>query len=315
MLVAATHLQQSLQELVKSGDHVGICTLNNKESTPVCVNGEQKFLLQSVVKMIVGAAVLDAVDNKKMKLDDTIVLTPNDASPGPQELAKLIRSKGTLKVTIEELMQRSIAESDSTSVDVLIKHLGGVSVVQDFLKRKNILDIRIDRDERTLQSESLGLVWRSEYANNKIFRAAVKKTPKKIRDAAWNSYLKDVRDTSTPIGMVNFLKALHSGEILSKASTKKLLNIMTATTTGADRLKAGLPKGWSVAHKTGSGITWKGIASATNDVGILTAPDGGWIVVAVFVGESKGPNHDRAAALIAESARLITRAYLQQVIK
>ena len=33
--------------------------------------------------------------------------------------------------------------------------------------------------------------------------------------------------------------------------------------------------GWILAHKTGNSSAWKGVTAATNDVGILTAPDGG----------------------------------------
>ena len=308
-VVNGAKLEQSLQKLVADSDgRIGICAFDTKATEAICINGEQKFPLQSVMKLVVGAAVMDAIDRKQMTLSDVIVLRPQDASPGPQEFADLIRAKGSLKATVEELVRRAIVDSDSTSVDVLIERIGGVATVQDFLKRKQVNGISIDRDERHLQAESAGLSWKEEYADSNKFEAAVKALPEQTVDAAWNFYLKDQRDTATPVGMVNFLKALTIGTILSESSTKKLLEIMEATVTGRDRLKAGIPKNWELGHKTGTGRSWKGMNSVTNDVGILTAPDGGKIAVTVFVAESKRSSDERAG-IIARTAKLVTSAY------
>jgi beta-lactamase class A len=78
---------------------------------------------------------------------------------------------------------------------------------------------------------------------------------------------------------------------------------MDATTTGPDRLKAGAPPGWSVAHKTGSSATWRGLAAATNDVGLMIAPDGSRILIAAFLADSRADDAERAAVL-ADSARI-----------
>jgi beta-lactamase class A len=305
-------LQQSLMKLAAESDgRVGICVSNVTALEPVCVNGDQKFPLQSVMKLVVGAAVMEAIDHKKLLLSDVIVVRPENASPGPQDFANIVRSKGSLNVTIEELLRRAVVDSDSTSVDVLIERLGGVAMIQAFLKRIDADSINIDRDERHLQAESVGLVWKSEYADSDKFEVAVKSLPKEIQNAAWNLYLKDSRDTATPNGMAHFLQALARGKILSETSTQRLLAVMKATVTGRDRLKAGTPKGWDLGHKTGTGRTWQGITSATNDVGVLTAPDGGQVVVAVFVAESKRSNEQRAA-IIANVAKLVTSAYLAE---
>jgi beta-lactamase class A len=79
---------------------------------------------------------------------------------------------------------------------------------------------------------------------------------------------------------------------------------MTKTRSFPDRPRAGLPNGWLVAHNTGSGSTWRGVTSATNDVGILMAPDASSFVVAVLIADSKASDHDRAA-LIAKVARAV----------
>ena len=63
------------------------------------------------------------------------------------------------------------------------------------------------------------------------------------------------------------------GKLLSVASTAHILQTMRECATFPDRLKGGAAPGWQVAHKTGTSGSWKRLTAATNDVGILTAPD------------------------------------------
>lgn len=149
------------------------------------------------------------------------------------------------------------------------------------------------------------------FAEPARFDVAVASVPEPTRDAAWAAYLTDPRDTASPEGMVSFLTALASYRVLSRTSTDVLLAVMTSTTTGPDRLKAGLPLGWQIAHKTGTGRAWRGMTSDTNDVGIITAPDGGRVAIAVFVAASTQSN-DQRAGVIAAAARAATGAYQPQ---
>ena len=288
---------------------VGICVLEERGGEALCVQGDERFQLQSVMKLVVSAAVFDAVDGRRLRLDDVITVRPEDASPGPQDFANIVRERGSYQATVEQLVARSIIDSDSTSIDVLIEKLGGIVAVQEFLRRKAIEGISVDRDERRLQSESVGLGWRPEYAADDVFERAVAALPEAARDRAARDYLADTRDTATPLGMARFLRALTAGALLAPDSTEKLIAIMGRTATGVDRLKAGLPAGWALAHKTGTGRTWKGIVSATNDVGIVTAPDGGKIAVAVFINGASSAPADQAA-IIAGVSRLVAGAYL-----
>jgi beta-lactamase class A len=304
---ATKSLDQQLQTMLRDFQgRVGVC-IKTLDSAAVCVNRDEKFPLQSVMKMVVGAAVLDLIDQKKFKLSTRIEVSAADASPGPQEFADLLAKKGGLSVTIEELIRRSIVDSDSTSVDVLLQHIGGISVVQEFLKKKTLDGISIDRNERDVQSDFSGIKWKSEYAAAKKFDQAVNAVPRAKRDEALAVYSKDPRDTATPLGMVNFLERLHKGELLSPSSTQKLISIMESTATGLDRLKAGIPKDWKIAHKTGTSAKWNGVTAATNDVGLLLGPAGQVVSIAVFVADSKATNEERAA-VIAQSATLASRS-------
>ncbi|HYX35925.1 MAG TPA: class A beta-lactamase [Oligoflexus sp.] len=302
-------LHKELKNLSTASEgKVGVCALDALDVDPVCVHGTEPFALQSVVKLIVSAAVLDAVDAGTIKWDETILVKPEDASPGPRDFADLVRKQGQYPATVEELIRRSIVDSDSTSVDVLIKRLGGVVSVQAFLKKKQITGIRVDRMERDLQAEFSGLSWQPSYADPGLFKAAVEAVAADKRQKALEAYLKDPRDTSTPVAMVKFLKGLASGQILSETSTKKLMSILEKTATGKDRLRGGLPKSWRIGHKTGTSASYKGRTATTNDVGILTAPDGGTVAIAVFVSDSMRNDQERAA-VIAKASQIVTSAY------
>jgi len=137
---------------------------------------------------------------------------------------------------------------------------------------------------------------------------AIKQVPEHARDAAWRRYQTDVRDTATPAGMTALLRSLAAGKLLSPSSSRYILDIMKQTVTFPDRLKAGLAPSWTIAHKTGTSDTWKGVTAAPNDVGILSAPDGRWIAIAVFVADSPAPDRARAA-LIASLAKATIAQY------
>jgi beta-lactamase class A len=79
---------------------------------------------------------------------------------------------------------------------------------------------------------------------------------------------------------------------------------MAACKTGPGRLKAGLPAGTAIAHKTGTSGTWGGVTAGTNDVGIVTLPDGKHVAIAAFVADAKAsePACERTIARLARAA-------------
>jgi beta-lactamase class A len=121
-------------------------------------------------------------------------------------------------------------------------------------------------------------------------------------------FASDRRDTSTPRGMTILLDKLAAGRLLSSSSTQFLLDTLKQTTTFPDRLKAGVPDGWTIGHKTGTSGTWRGVTAAFNDVGILAGPKGETISIAVFIAESRASDKDMAK-LMADIARAIATKY------
>jgi beta-lactamase class A len=72
---------------------------------------------------------------------------------------------------------------------------------------------------------------------------------------------------------------------------------MTESTPGANRLKGLLPAGAVVAHKTGTSGAQKGITAATNDIGIITLPNGEHLALAVFVSDSPADEATREGVI------------------
>lgn len=103
--------------------------------------------------------------------------------------------------------------------------------------------------------------------------------------------------------MVRLLKLFQQGQGLSKSSRALLMQWMTETETGLKRLKGNLPPGTVVAHKTGTSYTVNGVTVATNDVGLITLPNGQHLAIAVFVMDSPLSQDTRERA-IAAFARL-----------
>ncbi len=102
--------------------------------------------------------------------------------------------------------------------------------------------------------------------------------------------------------MAETVRTLVLGNILSPTSRAKLGQWLVASTTGATKLRAGLPAGWIVGDKTG---TWgDGTNGISNDVAIVWPPDRRPLVIAVFL---SAPAQDTARnAALAEVARILT---------
>jgi beta-lactamase class A len=186
-------------------------------------------------------------------------------------------------------MRRAMQQSDNTCNDFVLWRAGGPDAVRDFLDRKGITGIRFGPGERIMQSRIAGMEWNSSMVGGGFYAARNRVAPT-VRRAAFERYVSDPVDGATPIGLVDALGKLKNGELLSPASTDKLLRIMSNTRTGPQRLKGGLAAGWSLAHKTGTGQVLGPVQSGYNDIGILTAPDGSSYAVAVMIGRPPPPS-------------------------
>jgi beta-lactamase class A len=164
-----------------------------------------------------------------------------------------------------------------------MRSIGGPDAVRAMIKAKRLGPIRFYNGERALQSRIAGLIWSPSYSIGNAFYDARDALPRAVREAAFNRYVNDPYDGAAPSAIVDALARLKRGELLSAASTQRLLDIMSHTKTGANRLKGGLETGWVLNHKTGTGQVFGPQQAGYNDIGILTAPDGRSYSVAVMI--------------------------------
>jgi beta-lactamase class A len=261
------------------------------------VNIARPFPLQSVFKAFLAAVVLDRVEAENRSLDEEkFTLSPADIRDG----VGTIDHSGGGTFTLRQILRAAVIESDNTAADTLLRLIGGPGEVTSWLKEKGITGISIDRDERTQARDVDGIpVTLSPGTNASKLRGQIDPAAQR---AAFAAALKNPLDTATPQAAVNFLVALQTGKLLSPAATKQLLGWMHETATGPGRLKAGLPKGTSLAHKTGTGASRGLVNLATNDIGLATLPDGRVVAIAVFLTGSTADD-DARDKIIAECAR------------
>ena len=161
-----------------------------------------------------------------------------------------------------ELIDAMLIHSDNIATDRLIRNLGGPDEIQKWLRFHDLRGIRVDRTIAELLS---------------------------ARRDLW-----DVRDSSTPMAMIELLKKLETGKVLKPTSHAYLLSLMGRCMTGKNRIRGLLPTSVRVENKTGT------LNGLTSDVGYIRMPDGRKIAVAFFA--RGGSGRPRA---IAEAARAI----------
>ncbi|MDX3910427.1 MAG: class A beta-lactamase-related serine hydrolase [Sphingobium sp.] len=267
---------------------VGIAVRRVDADWTVAWNGTALFPQQSVSKLWVTMAMLDAVDRGKMSLSDPVTIHRQDLTLFNQPLAAMVDADG-FTTTVADLMKRAMAQSDNTANDMLLRKVGGPEAVRGFLARRFVSNVRFGPGERILQSTTAGLSWNPSYAQGRNFYAARAALPMSVRQRALDAYLADPPDGAAPSSVVAALAKLKRGEMLSPASTSLLLDVMHSAKTGPQRIKGGVPPGWSYLHKTGTGQELAPRSTGFNDIGIMTAPDGTSYAVAVFIGSTTVP--------------------------
>jgi beta-lactamase class A len=118
------------------------------------------------------------------------------------------------------------------------------------------------------------------------------------------------QDWIEPAAAVQLLERLATNPPISPVANAFVLQTMTVAVTGQRRLRAGLPPGTVLAHKTGSSGTHEGITAATNDIGLVTLPDGRKLAIAVFVTDSRA-DEDTREGVIARIAQVTYKEALE----
>ena len=283
------YIRDTVQSLGRGfNGRVGIAVRSIDDGWATGWKADELYPQQSVSKLWVAITALDAVDRGQVSLDDRVTLTRSDLTLFHQPIAAKIMGGGHT-TTLGNLMYEAITKSDNTCNDKLMRSVGGPSAVRAMIAKKGLGSIRMYDGERALQSKIAGLTWSPSYSIGNAFYAARDALPLSLRRSLFQRYIDDPYDGAAPSAIVSALARLKRGQLLSPASTAKLLSVMGNTKTGANRLKGGLRPGWSLSHKTGTGQVLGATQAGYNDIGILTAPDGRSYAVAVMIKQTSTP--------------------------
>ncbi|CAD5249820.1 conserved exported hypothetical protein [Bosea sp. 62] len=287
---------KTIEQSTKGRIGVGLIDLKDRKSWSY--RGAEPFPLQSVFKLPLAIGVLQAVEAGKLKLDQKITVTRNDLSLYHSPLAKAFKGERN-DYPLRELLTRSTAESDNTAADLLLRLIGGPQALTAILKDGGVTGISVDRYERVFQPEILGLpgyAWDQQIDTAKFY-AAISAIPAAERKKRLAATLTDKRDAASPEASIAFLEGLAKGNWLREPAHAALLDkIMLEAKTGPNRIKAGLPEGARFAHKTGLGPSADGLNHATNDIGIVTLPDGRRFAIAAYLAGAQVGEKEREAA-------------------
>jgi beta-lactamase class A len=250
---------------------VGVAVLHLERNVRASLDGDRRFSLASVYKLPIAYA---AVQAGGVGPADSVAVAPADLAPGESPFAS-----GT-SAPFARLVERSLGYSDNTASDVLLRLAGGPEEVTRRVRAAGVGDVRVDRSMRRIFAEWRGIMELEghETWSRAEFDARSAAVPPRVREEAQAAFVEDVRDTGTPEGLAALLAAVHRGEGLAPEGRRLLLEALEGTRTGDRRIRAGVPPGTTVAHKTGT------LGPLTHDAGIVTLPGGrGHVALAVLV--------------------------------
>ena len=299
-------LQQEINRIAASFQgKVGIGVTQAGCDWVVGARQDEFFPQQSVSKLWVALSVMDAVDQGKVRLDQPLTLRPEDLVVFNQPMRWRLLEEGSLTLPVQTLLQNSLSLSDNLANDKLLWTIGGPDHVRGLLKERGLEGIRFGPGERLLQSAIAGLQWTPELAQARNFDDARERLPLEHRQELLARYVADPMDGATPAGISKALGQLAMGDLLSPSATQVMLDIMAHSRSGPRRLKGGVPAGWKVYHKTGTGQELRGLATGYNDVAVFVAPDGTSYGVAVMIGETRQPIPARMEMMQAVSRAVV----------
>ncbi|WP_336820839.1 class A beta-lactamase BlaIII [Bacillus thuringiensis] len=250
----------SFAKLEKEYDaKLGIYALDTGTNQTVSYRSDDRFAFASTSKSLAAGVLLR--QNSIETLDERITYTREDLSNYNPITEKHVDTGMTLK----ELADASVRYSDSTAHNLILKKLGGPSAFEKILREIGDTVTNSERFEPELNEVNPG----------------------------------ETHDTSTPKAIAKTLQSFTLGTVLPSEKRELLVDWMKRNTTGDKLIRAGVPKGWEVADKTGAGSY-----GTRNDIAIIWPPNKKPIVLAIL------SNHDKEDAkyddkLIADATKIV----------
>jgi beta-lactamase class A len=242
----------------ETGGRLGVALVDSKGVLLLGFNRDERFAMCSTFKAPLAAAVLAGADAGKFGLEGQVAFTKADLMDYAPVVKKNMK-RG--RMSLAELAQAAVEVSDNSAANLLLPMIGGPAGLTAFVRAHGDDVSRLDRNEPGLNENAEG----------------------------------DPRDTTSPAAMAGLMARLIFRDLQPDSATR-LREWLNGSTTGGNRIKAGLPTGWSSGSKTGS------CGTAFNDVALVKSPSGEEYLLAIYL-DRPTVDAKAAEAAIAETAR------------
>lgn len=246
-------------------DHGGRLGLAAMDFNQVSWRGDERFNYCSTFKLFLAAATLERVQRDEEALDRAIPIIAADMIAHAPVTGTAVGQT----LTIEALMKATVEVSDNPAANILIREMGGLDALRAWYRSIGDTVTTVDRLEPMLN-----------------VRAGDRDTTRPRQtmiNLGW------MLDTYKPLGFASRYGPLWDWLINSP--------------TGRGRIKAGVPNGWTVAHKTGTGGRGQ-----TNDIGVIHPPVGEPIRIAVYYDAPAELEEAKREAVIAQATQRALKA-------
>lgn len=255
-------IQQQLADLEsRHGGRLGVAILDTASQRLITHRGDERFALCSTFKCLAAAHVLARVDRQQEDLSRRIVYSAEQLVAYSPTTELHVGGQG---LSVGSLCEAAMTLSDNTAANLLLDSMGGPEGLTAWLRSIGDTRTRLDRREPDLNENRP----------------------------------QDLRDTTTPVAMLHTLNTLVLGDELTLPSRDQLTAWLVNNQTGDKKLRAGVPGGWRVGDKTGSGSN-----NASNDVAVIWPGDRPPILVTAYYTGSKA-SADQINAVMADIGRL-----------
>ena len=261
--LAHGEIQEQLAALERSAQgRLGVAALDLASGSTVLYRSDERFAMCSTFKMVAVAAVLHYSMHDDSLMAQQIVYDVADLV----SYSPVTEKHAGSGMSVAQLCAAALQYSDNTAANLLVQLVGGPQAVTAFARSVGDEVFRLDRWEPELNSAIPG----------------------------------DERDTTSPLAMMLSTRKLLLGDALGEAQRAQLQDWMRGNAVGGQRIRAGVPPGWIVADKTGSGAY-----GVSNDVGVLWTPQQNPLVLVVFFTRLV-PDAKPDDTVVAQAARLVT---------
>lgn len=246
------------------GGRLGVCAVDTGTWISLGHRADERFLMCSTHKVLSVAAVLRRGEHHPGLLQRRIHYDRDQVL----DYSPVTSRHVTDGMTVSALCAAAITRSDNTAANLLVHLAGGPKAVTGFVRGLGDPVTRLDRTEPEVNVGAPG----------------------------------DVRDTTTPAHMAADLRALALGGRLQPANRHRLVGWLKANTTGGRSIRAGVPDGWRVGDKTGSGDHGE-----VNDVAVVWPPHHAPLIITVYTAP-RDPNSTAGYHTVAAAAHIASKA-------